>query len=143
MCSTSSKAIFGKGFHLSHSARSATDFRSLFHFSEFSCGACQTHAFLQRGAPPLQHLVYLRIAITWQLRPHQDKYLYFFLCCSLVALWMPLGEEMLHLLPWGGGQWERLWVQVADLSVFQVFKKQLLSVFFTVLQPAWFKAIRN
>lgn len=45
MCFTSSKAIFGQSCHLAHSARSATDFCSLFHFPQFSCGAGQTHAF--------------------------------------------------------------------------------------------------
>lgn len=140
MCSTSSKAIFGKGFHLSHSARSATGFCSLFHFSEFSCGAWQTHAFLQSGAPPLQHPVYLWVAITWQLYPHQGKYLYLFLCCSLLALWMLLGEEMLHPLPWAGGQWERLQDQVTNLSAgFQ--KPAFICIFQS--STACLEAIRN
>lgn len=51
MCSTSSKAIFGTGCHLSHSASSATDFCSLFHFPQPSCGARQAHSCLQNQIP--------------------------------------------------------------------------------------------
>lgn len=140
MCSTSSKAIFGKGFHLSHSARSATDFRSLFHFSEFSCGAWQTHFCRE------EHL-HCSVSFTWELPSpgncvpiRTNTYTSF----SVALLWhcgCPWARKCCTFCPEAvasgkgcGSKWQ---------ICLQVFKKQLLSVFFTVLQPAWFKAIRN
>lgn len=61
MCSTSSKAIFGMGCHLSHSASSAADFCSLFHFPQPSCGARQAHGCLQNQVPHLQCLTHQNI----------------------------------------------------------------------------------
>lgn len=133
MCSTSSKAIFGKGFHLSHSARSATDFCFPFHFSEFSCGAWQT---------PICRVEHLHCSIqfTWELPSpgncvliRTNTYTSFSvaLCwhcgSSLVQKCCTLCPEQVVSEKGCGVKWE---------IYLQVFKKELLSVFFTVLQPA-------
>lgn len=92
------------------------------------------NAFLQSRAPPLQNLVYLRVAIAWQLCPHQDKYLYFFsvtLCwhCGsyLVQKCCTLCPEQVASGKGCDAKWQ---------IYLQVFKEEILSVFFTVLQPA-------
>lgn len=120
MCSTSSKTIFGKGCHLSHSARSGTDFCSLFHFPQFSCGARQKHAFFQNQAPQLQHRAYLKTVITWWWvsSTWQILFLLSLLLSADIVNGSALhqGEQELDPLPWAHVLWERPWGQLADMT---------------------------
>lgn len=114
MCSTSSKAIFGKGCHLSHSARSATDFCSLFRFPQFWCGARQTHAFLRNQVPHLQCLAYLKIVITWW--QVSSAWQIPFPSFPVALCWHCGCPRVAPGWASAGVQWETPWGQLADPS---------------------------